>query len=127
MARRRRRSNRPWRFSPNDANAAADLGNVYLRQGRVDEAEKALQRRSRSTRRCRWRTIPWDWLRSKGAPDVAETHFREAIRLQPDLAEAHNNLGNLLAGRQRMRKRRITSNKPSPAIPGMWRRVIAMA
>ena len=31
---------------------------------------------------------------------VAETHFREAIRMQPDLAEAHNNLGNLLAGRK---------------------------
>ena len=36
----------------------------------------------------------------KGASGAAETHFREAIRQQPDLAEAHNNLGNLLAGRK---------------------------
>ena len=35
----------------------------------------------------------------KGVAGAAESHFREAIRLQPDLAEAHNNLGNLLAGR----------------------------
>ncbi len=27
-------------------------------------------------------------------------HFRESIRHQPDLAEAHNNLGNLLASRK---------------------------
>ena len=30
--------------------------------------------------------------------------FREAIRSQPDLAEAHNNLGNLLAGRKAYRE-----------------------
>ena len=28
----------------------------------------------------------------------AEAAFREAIRIQPDYADAHNNLGNLLAG-----------------------------
>src|SRR5262249_6792194 len=32
--------------------------------------------------------------------DAAERYFREALRHQPELAEAHNNLGNLLAGRR---------------------------
>ena len=35
---------------------------------------------------------------AKGDAKTAETSFRTAIRHQPDLAEAQNNLGNLLAG-----------------------------
>ena len=37
---------------------------------------------------------------SKGLDDAGERHLRAAIRAQPDLAEAHNNLGNLLAARK---------------------------
>jgi spermidine synthase len=36
-------------------------------------------------------------LRSQDKPDEAIGHYREALRLKPDLAEAHNNLGKVLA------------------------------
>ena len=86
---------------PSDANAFADLGSVYLRQDRVDEAQTdfAARARARSDLPRANNMMGLAALR-KGVGAVAETHFREAIRLQPDLAEAHNNLGNLLAGRK---------------------------
>ncbi len=97
---------------PRDSHALADLGNVYLQQHRVDEAIETLQRAlalDSSLPRAS-NTIGLALLSKAtqvGAPreaplhlEEAERHFREAIRIQPDLAEAHNNLANLLAGRQ---------------------------
>jgi len=40
----------------------------------------------------------------RGDQASAERAFREAIRLQPDLAEARANLGNLLAARREYRE-----------------------
>jgi len=86
---------------PNDGNAFADLGNVYLRQDRVDDAQMALRRALAldPTMPLANNLMGLASLR-KGTVEIAEAHLREAIRLQPDLAEAHNNLGNLLAGRR---------------------------
>ncbi len=86
---------------PNDGNAFADLGNVYLRQGRLDDAQKTLRRALvlDATMPKANNTMGLAALK-QGASATAETHFREAIRLQPDLQEAHYNLGNLLAGRR---------------------------
>ena len=98
----RRRSKRSIALRQADANALADLGNVYLQQGRNDVAlHNGCSGRSRSIRAFHGRTTRWRSRRlRKGVPEEAETYFREAIRQQPDLAEAHNNLGNLLAGRK---------------------------
>ena len=126
-ARRRRRSNRPWRCGPSDGNAFADLGSVYLRQDRVDDAQKALQRALAldPTLPLANNTMGLTALR-KGMVGVAETHFREAIRLQPDLAEAHNNLGNLLAGRHAYAEAAYHFEKAIASNPRMWRRATAM-
>ena len=81
-----------------DAVVLANLGNVYLRQGKLEAAAQVLQRAL---------TLDPDapgannllamlWTR-KGDRTAAETYFRTAIAAQPDFAEAHNNLANLLA------------------------------
>ena len=76
--------------------ARTNLGNAYLRLGRIDLAEQTLH------------TVPDDpdadnllgmiasARRDYGA---AEQFFREALELQTDHAEAHQNLANLLAMR----------------------------
>lgn len=86
---------------PDDANALADLGNVYFRQGRAEDAQKTLQRALAldPALPLAHNMLGLTALR-QGSTEAAEKHLREAIRLQPDLAEAHNNLGNLLAGRR---------------------------
>ena len=86
---------------PDDGNAFADLGNVYLRQDRADDAQRVLQRALAldPTLPLANNMMGLANLR-KGNGVAAEANLREAIRAQPDLAEAHNNLGNLLAGRK---------------------------
>jgi len=86
---------------PDDGNAFADLGNVYLRQDRADDAQKALQHAlALDPTLPRANNMMGLAALRTGGVRVAEEHLREAIRLQPDLAEAHNNLGNLLASRK---------------------------
>jgi tetratricopeptide (TPR) repeat protein len=86
---------------PEDADAFADLGNVFLQQDRVDEAQRALQQAlvlDPDMPRAN-NTMGLTALKRADA-DAAERFFRAAIRSQPDLAEARNNLGNLLASRK---------------------------
>ena len=86
---------------PQDENAFADLGSVYLRQDKLDEAQQTLQRAlTLDGGLPRAHNMMGLAVLRKGDGVVAEKHFREAIRFQPDLAEAQNNLGNLLAGRK---------------------------
>ncbi len=40
---------------------------------------------------------PRQWLYMQGKLDAAQTHFIEALRLNPSYDEAHNNLGMILA------------------------------
>jgi tetratricopeptide (TPR) repeat protein len=88
-------------LGPHDATALGDLGNVYLRQDKPDDAQRVLQRALAvdPDMPLANNTMGLAGLK-KGQNDIAERHFRAAIRSQPDLAEAHNNLGNLLAGRR---------------------------
>jgi tetratricopeptide (TPR) repeat protein len=84
-----------------DANAFADLGNVYLRQDRVDDAQNVLQRALALNPALPLANNMMGLANLRqGNAVAAEANLREAIRAQPDLAEAHNNLGNLLAGRK---------------------------
>ena len=43
---------------------------------------------------------------------LAEPAFREAIRIRPDYAEAHSNLGNVLSGPPAVSRKRATTSKP---------------
>jgi Tfp pilus assembly protein PilF len=88
-------------LGPRDAAALGDLGNVYLRQDKADDAQEVLQRALAvdPDMPLANNTMGLAALK-KGQHDMAERHFRAAIRSQPDLAEAHNNFGNLLAARQ---------------------------
>jgi len=81
-----------------DADALADLGNVYLQEGRADQAEQALQQAISINPDLPAAYNLLGLARSRrGDQRGAENAFREAIRIQPDLAEARTNLGNLLA------------------------------
>ena len=42
------------------------------------------------------------WWTSMHRPDEAERHFREALRIKPDYAQAHNSLGNILRSQGRL-------------------------
>jgi tetratricopeptide (TPR) repeat protein len=81
-----------------DASALTELGNVYLQQGKLDQAERALQQAVAKDPETPSAFNLLGLVRShQSDPRNAEIAFREAIRLQPDLAEAQTNLGNLLA------------------------------
>ena len=87
---------------PSDSHALADLGNVYLQRQQVRRSRgRPSSAPWRSTPACRARTTRLGLAAlAQGDRGRAEQQFREAIRIQPDLAEAHSNLANLLAGRR---------------------------
>ena len=61
--------------------------------------------RSRLMLTCHRRTTLWALRRLREATRLqAEKYFRAALRVQPDLAEAQNNLATLLAGRRAYRE-----------------------
>jgi tetratricopeptide (TPR) repeat protein len=85
---------------PPDTVALTNLGNAYLRLGNADRARQILERAL---------TVDPDLPEARNLlglvelakqDPAAEVSFREAIAIQPDMAEAHNNLANLLAGRR---------------------------
>ena len=81
---------------PADPMALTNLGNAYLQLGRLDDAKRVLEKASDEPRANNLLGLA---LLKTGEPSRAESAFRNALNLQPDLAEANNNLGNLLAGR----------------------------
>jgi tetratricopeptide (TPR) repeat protein len=82
-----------------DAEALTDLGGVYIRQDRLEEAQKALLRaiEINPDLPAAHNLFGLERLR-KGDLKGGDSEFRESIRLQPDFSEAQSNLGNLLAG-----------------------------
>ena len=81
------------RLKPDDAKAHGNLGGVLSSQGKADEAIAAAARRSGSSP-----TLPRPTTTS-ASPCTARRswtrrspNYREAIRLKPDYAVAHNNL-----------------------------------
>ena len=115
-------------LGPGDGNALADLGSVYLRQGRVDDAREgaAARARARPDAAAGEQHDGTGGVAKRRSSGLPKRHFREAIRLQPDLAEAHNNLGNLLAGRQAYAEAASSLRKGDrAAIRPMWKRATA--
>jgi len=81
-----------------DAITFANLGNMYLQQGKIEEARQQLQKAiSLNADLPEAHNARGLLFLRQGNPPEAENSFRAAIRIQPDLAEAHNNLANLLA------------------------------
>jgi predicted CXXCH cytochrome family protein len=84
---------------PGDGQLLADLGNVYLRRGRDEDAQQVLLHALKIDSSLA------EAENMLGLIDVrhnrrneAEARFRAAIRDNPTLAEAHCNLANLLSG-----------------------------
>jgi len=83
---------------PDDPIAMTNLGNAYLKSGRMDDAKRVLSTRASEEPDAN-NLLGLVFLRS-GDNTAAETAFRKALNLQPDLAEANSNLGILLAARR---------------------------
>ena len=104
---------------PNDSHALADLGNVYLQRQQVGRSRRRPWSEPwRSTPACRTPTTRSDWRPWRRATaGRAEQQFREAIRIQPDLAEAHNNLAKPAGRTSGLRRGRTplrTGRAPRP-------------
>ena len=82
-----------------DAIVLTNLGNAYLRQGKIQQAERALRQALELDPDAPEAQNSLGLARlQSGDQKGAETSFREAIRILPELAAAHNNLANLLTG-----------------------------
>jgi tetratricopeptide (TPR) repeat protein len=81
-----------------DGAILANLGNVYLRQSKLDAAEAVLNQALELSPDDpgAYNLLAMTQAR-KGDAAAAERSFRRAIAAQPDFAEAHHNLANLLA------------------------------
>ena len=89
--------------SPADAASWRELGQLAVKQGNQAEAVTALEKSlalDTESPEARY-GLGLLWSQPGGDPRRAEASFREAIRLQPDYAEAHLNLAILLIQTQR--------------------------
>ncbi len=93
--------------------ALTNLGNALLRMGKLDEAQRALE----GVDTPEGRNLLGLALVARGDQGGAEQAFREAIRLQPDLAGARANLGNLLAAKRAYREAAFHYGKAAAADP----------
>jgi predicted CXXCH cytochrome family protein len=84
---------------PADEALFTDLGNAYLRQHMLPQAQQALKRALEiNPDQPEAQNLLGLVAVQKNDPAEAAALFRSALRGQPDFAEAHNNLGNVLAG-----------------------------
>jgi predicted CXXCH cytochrome family protein len=87
---------------PADEALFTDLGNAYLRQRMLPQAQQALKRALEiNPDQPEAQNLLGLLAVQKNDRVEAEAEFRSALRSQPDFAEAHNNLGNVLAGTHR--------------------------
>lgn len=86
--------------SPDDDLLLTNLGNTYLRQGKLTEAQEMLQRAiAVHPGLAQAHNLLGLVALQKNDASAAEASFRNAILAQPDLAEARNNLATLLTGK----------------------------
>jgi tetratricopeptide (TPR) repeat protein len=77
--------------------AQTNLGNAYLRLGRMDLGEQALRANPEDPDANNLLGVVES---ARGGYQAAEQFFRKALALQTDHEEAHHNLANLLAARR---------------------------
>jgi tetratricopeptide (TPR) repeat protein len=91
-------------LAPSDPLLWQELGQVYINQAQETLALAALQKSLAldSTVPQTEQLLGTIWAEPGGDTVKAEAFFREAIRLQPDYAQAHTNLAVLLSQRNRI-------------------------
>ncbi len=83
--------------APNFSNAHQVLGKIFLRQGKIAQAEQHyLQYLQKHPRDAKVLTALGVIAAHQGASDIASQYFSQAIAIAPDLKEARYNLGALL-------------------------------
>ncbi|MBN9522896.1 tetratricopeptide repeat protein [bacterium] len=96
------------------------LGTALARAGRAAQAEGVLQE---LVRQQPGHPAPWfhlgRTLEGRQKYDEAETAYRRAIDLKPDLAEAHHNLGGVLDARQRPHEAEAAYRRAIECKPGL--------
>jgi len=89
-------------FHPEDGDLHGGLGSLLLQMGRVDEAivelETAVKLKADSAICVIWGLA----VSAKGDSAGAIKHFNKAIRINPNNAEAHYNLGNVYLSQNRL-------------------------
>jgi Tfp pilus assembly protein PilF len=81
-----------------DTSVLTNLGNVYLEQGRIDDAKRVLERALTINSDLPDASVFLGLVSSRQGDAVrAEALFRSAINIQPDFAAPHNNLASILA------------------------------
>ena len=86
-----------FRIAPGDVKARNNFGIVLYKVGRISKRSSNLRKPFESSPTMRRRTIisGWPWLRPIERPKQFP-EFEKAVRIDPDYAEAHYNLGTFL-------------------------------
>lgn len=95
-------------LAPSDGLLWQEIAQIYIEQGQTRLAMDALNRSAAldSTVPQTQQLLGTLWAKPDGDPARAEASFREAIRLQPDYAQAHTNLAVVLFQRDRIEEAR---------------------
>lgn len=105
-------------FMPNDAEAHYNLGEAFMRLGRLNEAEAGYRRVLQIRPDIIGAHVNLGMiLYELGLLNEAEASYRRALQIKPDLTEAHYNLGILFRkqgrwGEAETSYRQVIQNKP---------------
>ena|GEM_PF-1051289 len=99
-----KRLKRVLAIEPGHAQARTDLGCMYVRAGKFKTAKTHLERATKDEPRMggAWYCLAFVnnfLLEGKKGEDAALTAFKKAVKVQPDLAEAHFKIGEILLKR----------------------------
>jgi len=104
---------RAIRLQGNEAAFHNNLGEAYRVLHRIPRRSPATAGRWPEAGLCRGPQLPGCCLEGAGHLHEAVACYRRALALNPNLAEANNNLGNASRSRQ-------SSMRRSPATAGLW-------